>query len=152
MDDAFAIVQRKLAALHGETLINAQKTALKAVGKMVKAELIALAPMRTDDLPSKTALAPGAVKQNIRALVKMKDSYSSPILIVGPTKKVKHVVRWMEEGHDQVVGGKKDKGGKIVKFIAARPFVRVVRDTMGPEVAKLFISTLQQELDKALKS
>ena len=99
---------------------------LRAGGEVFQAAIAERAPERPD-LPSGTALPPGALKTDIE-LHRGRSDEGLPAVIVSPGKYTQHVARWVEYGHRLVRGGynKKGKGGpgKEVGSVAAYPFIR----------------------------
>lgn len=145
------------------------RTALKAGAEIEKAAIEERAPERPD-LPSGTALPPGALKADITVQVKRSDQ-GNLAAIVQPGELTFHVARWVEEGHRLVRDGYSrevfkdgegtgkyrgpgrqvtDGKGDLV-FVPPHSFVRKAYEATRDQVAEVIATTLSQEIDKATK-
>jgi hypothetical protein len=135
----------------GAAIEKVERKAMRAGGSIIQAAIIAAAPVRTN-LPSGTALPPGAVKSDILLNV-VKEPDASISAIVRPGKLTLHVVRWLEYGHELIVGGRKGKGGvnkgRVEAINAGQGFVRVSFEGSEAEAVAAIEKVLAAALTQA---
>jgi HK97 gp10 family phage protein len=154
MDGLLARLQKCRADVVGP----GKKKALRAGAKVVKAAMVAKAPVLKKEIATSTALPPGAVKAGIR--IYMTDEDGDPAALVGPSAKVEHVTRFVEFGHRMVTGGysKVLPGGKSrgpgkakEKDVPPYPFLRpAYEESIGAAVEAEKIS-LAETIQGAVK-
>ena len=103
------------------------RRALREGGNVMKAAIAANAPVRPE-LPSGTALPPGALQGDIQVTVS-KDSENSFSAWIEPGKFTRHVATWVEYGHRLVRGktGKRSEG-TVTGDVRAHPYIRPAFD------------------------
>jgi HK97 gp10 family phage protein len=116
-----------MMTLSGPTAELVARRAMRAGGRVIQAAITEAAPVRPD-LPSGTALPPGALKSDIELHV-VKERDGSISAIIAPGKQTSHQARWVEYGHKLVRGGRltnwgKPGKGQEVGFVEAHPFIR----------------------------
>jgi HK97 gp10 family phage protein len=92
----------KLTALVGDAGLNAERDGLRAGGEVIQAAIRSRAPVRPD-LPSGTALPPGALSHDIELHVGKEDGKWSAI--VRPGTETAYAAEFVEYGHRMVTGG-----------------------------------------------
>src|ERR1700761_1656564 len=110
-----------MTELAGPGIERIVRRAMREGGRVVQAAITEAAPVRPS-LPSGTALPVGALKNDIEVHV-IKEQDGSISALIAPGKLTQHVARWVEYGHEMVVGGRKGKG-KSVGRVEAHPFIR----------------------------
>jgi HK97 gp10 family phage protein len=106
----------------GDAVEQVCRRALREGGNVMKAAIAANAPVRPD-LPSGTALPPGALQSDITVTVS-KDSDNSFSAWIEPGKFTRHVARFVEYGHELIHG----KNRKAVGDVRAHPYIRPAFD------------------------
>ena len=162
MDDGFAELLSKLESLKGDGKAKAERKALRAVGALVQAAIVEAAPVRVQT-PSGTALAPGALKADIRVRVHIAADANAASDIsrvtIGPGKDTAHVAQWVETGHESVHGGySRDDGnggrrgpGKVDgKRVDAHPFIRPAADAVEQKAIDTYTTVMTDEIKKAM--
>lgn len=131
----FSNMMQELAGPAAERIA---RHAVRAGGRVVQAAITEAAPVRPD-LPSGTALPPGALKNDIEVHV-AKERDGSISAYIEPGKLTRRAAIWTEYGHRQVSGGTSSKGGGILgqgyrgpgkdtgKDVQAHPFIRPAWD------------------------
>lgn len=97
------------------------RRAMRNGGRVIQAAITEAAPVRPD-LPSGTALPPGALKNDIVVRV-TKEQDGSISAYIAPGKLTRHAAVWTEFGHEMVVGGRKGKG-RTIGQVPPHPFIR----------------------------
>jgi HK97 gp10 family phage protein len=128
--EGLAELQAKLNDMKTDGAKRIMNRALRAGGEVFKEEVEQRAPVRPE-LPSGTALPPGALQHDISVKTITGDAKSG-IVLVGPGRLTRHVARWVEFGHRLVRGGTsrllangKTRGrGSEVGQVPAHPFMR----------------------------
>jgi HK97 gp10 family phage protein len=151
IDDAFAAMADPARV---------KKIVRKALNKGAKVEQAALrerAPERPD-LPSGTALPPGALKADI--VIGNTTDGDNLAVIVGPGKYTRHAAGWVEYGHQMVVGGRRKVGkngnvtgkGRLVKVngteltqVPAHPFIRPAYEESASAVTSAIVESLSED-------
>lgn len=137
------------------------RKALRAGGTVMQAAIEERAPERPE-LPSGTALPPGALRADIN-MVATTDEAGATALSVGPGKYTKHVASWVEYGHMMVVGGRRSlKNGKVsgkgrlttvngteLTQVPAHPFIRPAYEASREAAAEAIIDSLHESVDDA---
>jgi HK97 gp10 family phage protein len=125
---------RMMQELAGPAAERIARHAVRAGGRVVQAAITEAAPVRPD-LPSGTALPPGALKNDIEVKT-VKESDGSISAYIGPGRETAHAARLVEYGHRQIRGGTSSKGGGILgqsyrgsgknigKDVPPHPFIR----------------------------
>jgi Bacteriophage HK97-gp10, putative tail-component len=130
----FSRMMTDLAGPAAERII---RHAVREGGRVVQAAITEAAPVRPD-LPSGTALPPGALKNDIVVKVR-KEPDGSISAYIEPGSKTLHVARFVEWGHRLVREGRSRKrggtlgqsyvgNGKVVGGVPAYPFIRPAFD------------------------
>lgn len=154
-----AELKAKLEDLGTKTAERCIRTALRAGAEIEREAVASRAPERPD-LPSGTALPPGALANDIVVKVKRSDQ-GNISAIVTPDKLTAHAANWVEYGHRLVEGGRsrvnaktgKTSGpGKEVGNVAPHPFIRPAFEATRDEVTQTICTTLASEIEKASKS
>jgi HK97 gp10 family phage protein len=144
--EGLSAVQEKLKQLPADMARKVFTKALRSAGKVMKAEMVSRAPVRTEDVgPNSDSLPVGAVKANITSRVSIKPADKYGRVTIGPNKVVAHVVRWLETGW--ILTGHKP-GKRRIKNIPARPFVRPSADAAGQQAVDALTETLRTEIEK----
>jgi HK97 gp10 family phage protein len=150
MDNEFANLIAKMDGVKGEQLKKAQRKALRAVGDIVKTAIVEHAPERVSDTPSGTALAPGALKADIRARVHIaadeKMATDTSRVTIGPGKATAHVARWVENGHAN------SKAVKGAKNTPAHPFIRPAADAVKQTTIDEYEAIMTAEIQKVMNA
>jgi hypothetical protein len=126
----FSAMMTELAGPAAERIA---RHAVRAGAQVVQAAITEAAPVRPD-LPSGTALPPGALKNDIELHV-AKEKDGSISAYIEPGSRTMAAARWCEYGHRLVRGGSSRRGagmlgqgysgpGKVVGFVEAKPFIR----------------------------
>jgi HK97 gp10 family phage protein len=118
---------------------------LRDGGRVVQAAVTEAAPVRPD-LPSSTALPPGALKADIELRVR-KENDGSFSAIIRPGKYTRYAAYLVEYGHKLVVGGKAGKGGTTEGQVPAHPFFRPAFDGSEAEAMSVTEATILAEIE-----
>jgi HK97 gp10 family phage protein len=132
------------------------RKALKKGAKIEQAAMRARAPERPD-LPSGTALPPGALKADI-TIGNTTDGENLAV-IVGPGKYTRHAAGWVEYGHQMVVGGRRSvKNGKVtgkghlvtvngttLSVVPAHPWIRPAYEESATAVTTAIVDSLTED-------
>ncbi len=133
------------------------RKALRKGAEVERAAIQERAPERPD-LPSGTALPPGALKGDIE--VHATTDGDNLAITIGPGKYTKHAAGWVEYGHQMVVGGKRrlDKKGRIrgngrlvkvngttVSQVPAHPFIRPAFDATATAATDAIVESLTED-------
>lgn len=111
----------------GEEAEKICRKALRAGGNQMRAAIAINAPIRPD-LPSGTALPPGALQSDITVTVS-KNSENSFSAWIEPGFATMHAARWVEWGHRLVRGkSRRGKPGKVIGDVPAHPYIRPAFD------------------------
>jgi HK97 gp10 family phage protein len=154
-----AELQQKLTELSTTAADRCIRTALRAGAEIEQAAIQERAPERPD-LPSGTALPPGALANDIVVHVRKSDQ-GNLSAIIGPDKYTSHVARWVEYGHRLVVGGYSSMDKRTGKYrgpgqhkgdVPAHPFIRPAFEATRDEVTTAITTTLASEIEKASKT
>ena len=124
---------RMMTELAGPAAERIARHAVREGGRVVQAAITEAAPVRPE-LPSGTALPPGALKNDIVVTTK-KESDGSISAYIAPGKYTRHVAKFVEYGHRLVKGGRsRQRGGilgqgyvgpgGVVGNVPAAPFIR----------------------------
>jgi HK97 gp10 family phage protein len=149
MEADFAALIAKFDKINGEGLKQAERKALKVVGKLVQDAIVAKAPVRTDGTPAGNALKPGALKADIKARVHISSDAKAAqgdtsYVSIGPGKATSHVARWVENGHAN------PKAVKGAKTTPAHPFVRPAADATKQASIDTYEAIMTAEIAKEL--
>lgn len=147
-------LDEKLAELSTKDAKRVMRQSLRAGGEVLQAAVRERAPERPD-LPSGTALPPGALARDIELLLGAKDGL--PAAFVEPGKYTRHAARWVEYGHRLIKGGYnkllangKHRGyGKEIGSVPAYPFIRPGYEAARQEAIDVTCSTLASGIEKA---
>lgn len=99
-----------MTELAGPTAESVARRAMRAGGRVVQAAITEAAPERPD-LPSGTALPPGALKSDIELHV-VKEQDGSISAYIEPGRLTRAACRWTEYGHELVLGTQR-QGGRL---------------------------------------
>lgn len=114
---------RDMLEISGPVATKVARAGIREGGRVMQAAITQMAPERPD-LPSGTALPPGALRGDIELHVSQAAD-GSVSAFIGPGKHTAHVARFVEYGHEQSGGEKRLIGGKLEgKFVKAHPFIR----------------------------
>lgn len=128
LDDLY----QRLTSLPDKVLIRMERSVLR---KSMKA--------MADVARAKCATETGHLKASIKVAVRKKgDSLRGSVYASDPHA---HLI---ESGHWQVVGGKWGKGGRRVRFISARPFLRPAFDSEAGKAVETAVAEFNKALDK----
>jgi Bacteriophage HK97-gp10, putative tail-component len=137
-----------MTELAGPTAESAARRAMRAGGRVIQAAITEAAPERPD-LPSGTALPPGALKSDIELHVS-KEQDGSISAYVEPGRLTMHAARWTEYGHEMVTHGKQvGKFVQVAKFVPAHPFIRPAFDLSEAAALAAVEETIADEINKA---
>lgn len=120
---------------------------LRAGGQVVQVAVTLATPVRDPNLPSTTALPPGAMKSDVELhVVKEEDASFSAVINFG--KYTRYAAYLVEYGHELVVGGRKGKGGTSIGQVPAHPFFRPAFE--GSEQGAMVVAeeTILDEIEK----
>lgn len=145
------------------------RKALRAGAAIEKDAIETAAPIRPD-LPSGTALPPGALANDVTVSIKRVDA-DNTVAIVHPGKYTKHAANWVEYGHRQVTGGRSKlmddgstrgsgrqiyvspkKGQVGLGTVPAHPYIRPAFESSLQAVTDAMTTTLAEEVTKAAKN
>jgi HK97 gp10 family phage protein len=149
-----AELEAKLEAMSTEQATRAVNRGLAAGGEVFREAVAEAAPIRPD-LPSGTALPPGALKSDI-VKRRTRDADGAPVEVVGPGKYTRHAAVWVEYGHRLVRGGysrmTKNGGfrgpGKEIGKVPAHPFIRPAFEASAEKATAAAIDTIVEEVEK----
>jgi hypothetical protein len=136
-----------MTELAGPTAESVARRAMRAGGRVIQAAITEAAPERPD-LPSGTALPPGALKSDIELHV-AKEQDGSISAYVEPGRLTMAAARWTEYGHELVLGGRKGKGGISKGHVPAHPFIRPAFDSSEAAAQAAIEETIAEEINKA---
>lgn len=122
------------------------RTAMRAAGRVVQAAVTESAPVRVD-LPSGTALPPGALKADIELHV-VKERDGSISAYIEPGRYTRRAGILAEYGHELVAGGRKEKGGQTIGQVPPRPWFRPAYEASEGEALTAAEETLGTEIEK----
>lgn len=138
------------------------RKALKAGGKVMQEAILERTPVRPE-LPSSTALPPGALANDI--VVKNTVEGDNLAVAVGPGSHTAYAARLVEYGHRSVSGGisRKDENGKYrgkgteaasVNGVSggqvpAHPFIRTAYEASREPATDAIVTTLASEIEKS---
>jgi Bacteriophage HK97-gp10, putative tail-component len=145
--EGFAQFNAMMTELAGPTAESVARRAMRAGGRVIQAAIAEAAPERPD-LPSGTALPPGALKSDIELHI-TKESDGSISAYVEPGKLTMHAARWVEYGHKMVTGGRLAKGGSHVGNVPAHPFIRNSFESSESAALAAIEETIAEEINKA---
>lgn len=123
----------------------AERKALRAVGRLVKAEEILRAPERTEADGSGDALPPGALKADVRARIKMSKGDEPSTVTIGPGRKTSRVAHLVEFGHEN----RKGKRGTVQTrhgFTPPHPYIRPTAEAVEVSAVTTFMQVAGEEL------
>lgn len=151
----FAELDKLFADMGGPTGEVVVRRGLRAGGNVMKAAIAANAPVRPD-LPSGTALPPGALQSDITVTVS-KDSDTSFSAWIEPGAQTRRVAIWVEWGHRLVRSGrlaaKRSRGnGKVVGDVAAHPYIRPAFDANEDLAVNAVSASIAEDFEKAFKT
>jgi hypothetical protein len=129
----------------GQAAERIARRAMRNGGRVIQAAITEAAPVRPP-LPSGTALPPGAVKSDIELHV-TKEQDGSISSYIEPGRLTKHVVRWLEFGHQMVPAGKKRTRVDAINDGAG--FVRVSFESSEAEAIAAIEDTIATEINLA---
>lgn len=138
----------------GDAVEQVCRRALREGGNVMKAAIAANAPVRVE-LPSGTALPPGALQSDIQVTVS-KDSENSFSAWIEAGPATIHVSRFVEYGHQLVRGGrlatKRSRGnGKIVGDVRAHPYIRPAFDSNEDLAVDAVSESLAKDINAAAR-
>lgn len=150
-------LQAKLADLGTKAGHKVVREALLEGGKVLQTAIAERAPERPE-LPSGTALQPGALRQDIELHIGTADG--RPAAIVEPGKYTRHVAGWVEYGHRIVKGGYsrllhgrnegKHRGpGHQIGDVPAHPFIRPGYEAARVEAAHVTCAAIAKGITEA---
>ncbi len=152
----FEELKAKLALMAGPAAKRIRNRALRAGSEVFKAAIEERTPERPD-LPSTTALPPGAMKADIKIKAVSAPEETSSTFVTGPGKYTRHAMRLVEFGHNQVrnvsqaVGtrgkglNRAKNGGTVVKRVEAHPIVRPAFEAALEPAVDAFIESVKQD-------
>lgn len=134
----------------GEVRRNALRKSLRAMGKVVEAAIIEKAPMQSSTPHGD--LKPGELKANIRTRAHVATDENAGLdedyVIIGPTRTVEYVARFLEEGHATRPRTKESKRPRTDR-VQPEPFVRPALDETEDKAIEVFGETMAEEIRKA---
>ncbi|HTF67029.1 MAG TPA: HK97-gp10 family putative phage morphogenesis protein [Edaphobacter sp.] len=157
--EGLADTKAMLENLSTQAAERAIRKALRAGSSIEEEAIRERAPVRPD-LPSGTALPPGALANDISSTIRKVDD-DNFVSITQPGKLTRHVANWVEYGHRLVRGGRssviksgknagKTRGpGSHVGEVKEHPFIRPAYEATAEQVAQAIATTLQEEVTKA---
>jgi hypothetical protein len=135
----------------------AKQAAAAGAGVILRA-MQSRAPVRVDTpTAGSTSLPPGAIKRSLRVTV---GNVRGGLVMakIGPFRKIKGLVASVEYGHRLVKGGSsrvKANGvvgqGKVIGFVAAKPFLRPAFDESANNALAASAEVVRDRLGKALR-
>ncbi|HEV2463544.1 MAG TPA: HK97-gp10 family putative phage morphogenesis protein [Acidobacteriaceae bacterium] len=149
-------LEAKLQSMGTDQAARAVNRGLKAGAQVFQAAVEGAAPMRPD-LPSGTALPPGALKSDIVTHKAVVDGELAQI--IGPAKHTRHAAIWVEYGHRLVRGGYsrlmkngKYRGpGKQIGTVPPHPFIRPAFEASAREATETAIAAIEEEVARQAK-
>ena len=138
----------QVATKDAERMMN---KALRAGGRVFETAIEERAPERPD-LPSGTALPPGALRRDI-SVRRVPSEPRTAVVVIGPGKYTKQTAHLVEFGHRNVRGGKsrigkdgKAKGeGQVIGQVPAHPFVRPAFEAAGQQALDAVKDSLTED-------
>jgi hypothetical protein len=159
--EGLADLEERLKDLKAGTARRMVKDACMAGGQVLKLAIAERAPERPD-LPSGTAIPPGALRRDIEIYFG-RNEQGLPAAIVVPGHFTAHVARWLEYGHRMVRGGynrlvgtgAQTRGpGHQLKLetptgdVKAHPFIRRGFEAARGAAITAAITKVRQDLDE----
>jgi HK97 gp10 family phage protein len=149
-----AEIQRRLDQLKNEDAKRIMNRGLRAGAQVFKAAIEERAPERPN-LPSGTALPPGALRRDV-TIRTLKGDEKGGIVTVGPGMITNHAAHLVEFGHRQVRGGEstllkngKTRGpGKEISQVPAHPYERPAFEAAGNSAMDAVEASLKSDLDR----
>jgi HK97 gp10 family phage protein len=152
-----AAMREKLLKLRNSVAGPATEKAVREGAEIIRTAMREAAPVLDEKTANSTALPPGSLKKGIR--IRMKQEGADTQAAIGPSAKVRHVARFVEEGHRLVKGGqsKIGKGGKTVGpgeqigEVQAYPFLRPAFESSIAGAEEAIVNSLNGSIAEALK-
>jgi hypothetical protein len=154
-------LEERLKDLKAGTARRMVKDGCMSGGHVLAAAIAARAPVRPE-LPSGTAIPPGALRRDIEVYFG-RNSEGKPAAIVVPGHYTAHVARWLEYGHRMVkggynrlvgTGGQTRGPGHQLKLetpngdVKAHPFIRPGFEAARGAAVTAAITKVRQDLDE----
>lgn len=156
-----AALMAKLKSLETKKADRIMGRAFHEGAKVYQQAVSAAAPERPE-LPSGTALPPGALKSDV--VISHPKSEGGPIYEVEFGAETAHVANWVENGHRLVQGGYShaiyNKHGEAVGYrgpgkevtqVEAHPFFRNAFEAASPDAEQIITDSIQRGFEKATK-
>jgi hypothetical protein len=142
---------RMMTDLAGPVAERIIRHAVREGGRVVQAAITEAAPVRPD-LPSGTALPPGALQGDIQVAV-TKDGVDSFSAWIYPGKFSRAVAIWVEWGH-RLIRGKSRKGssGRVIGDVPAHPYIRPAFDANEDLAFEAVADSLATDINAAAKA
>jgi HK97 gp10 family phage protein len=145
-----AELNSQLEAFGAKVSSTVLKKAVRAAGEIVLEEARMQAPVKEG---TGGILPPGGVKVLLKSKVSVHENGVSATIL--PTGKAVPVVRWLEEGHRMVRGGKRargkngwmNKGGEVIGQVDPHPFLAGSLDASASQAVETFVETLKKEIE-----
>ena len=155
--EGFKDLEAKLVELGGKAATNIARDGLRAGGEVIQAAVRELAPTRPD-LPSGTALPPGALARDIELHIGEEDGRPAAIIYPGSetawaAKFVEYGHRMIRGGYSKVVGTKgRHRGpGKEIGNVPAHPFIRPGFEISAAEAIERARQVIAEGIEKAVE-
>ena len=140
-------VERALMAMPAKLAKRAARGGLQAAGEVMLAAMVALCPERTDEPTSDSnSLAPGVLKESLTTQVQV-GTKNAPRVKVGPPRETAHVAWWIENGFDLISGGRRGKGGHLIRHIDGKHFMSGAFDESAEKAVDVLLEQLRTALD-----
>jgi HK97 gp10 family phage protein len=154
--DGVDSLKRRMASLQRQLAGPSMAVAVRAGGEVIRDAMISAAPILDERTAHSTALAPGALKADIKVRMSKREAekQGEPVAVIGPGKKTARVARWVEYGHRLVKGGQlkilangRTKGrGKLVGEVVEHPFLRPAFEASVGEAQAVVKETMKREI------
>jgi HK97 gp10 family phage protein len=150
--NGLAEIQRRLDQLKAADAKRIMNKALRAGAQVFKVAIEERAPERPD-LPSGTALPPGALRRDV-VIRTLKGDERGGVVTVGPGKLTNHAAHLVEYGHRQVRGGYskllksgKTRGpGRQISQVPPHPYERPAFEAAGSAAMDAVATSLQADI------
>ncbi len=150
--------QAAMNALRQEVRTTATRGAVRDGATVIGDAMTAAAPVLDHKTAESTSLEPGEMKADIRVAMGRVDQEGFITAAIGPTKRTRHVARWVEYGHRLVKGGyssfkrgKLQGVGKQIGDVPEHPFLRPAYETSWQQSIAVFAESLKKRLGRWLR-
>lgn len=150
-------VQGKLRLLREAVRDQIARDAVRAGADVILLRMVELAPVLDARTAQSTAAEPGTLKSGLRRSTPIMERLGYISCLVGASRRVAYLARWIEYGHRLVKGGwskisvRGRRGpGREIGVVPAYPFLRPAREATEQEALARFAETARNEMKEVL--